>query len=158
GALPSVAATTPPDPGPPPAPSSQPSTSPLFTQAEQQTPAAPASSQATEFHSVLRPFAAGAFATGIAQSHANIGPMAALALPDGPVPASGGRGRNQLFRLGPGGGPAGAPLATLPEPVYNLALDGSGRLWAATGGGPLLRLDPQTGAVLAQYGDGLTQE
>src|SRR5262249_9691180 len=51
----------------------------------------------------------------------------------------------------------GAPLATLPQPIYALAFDSSGRLWATTGGGPLLQLDPSTGAVLAQYGDGLTQ-
>src|SRR5207249_2859500 len=31
-----------------------------------------------------------------------------------------------------------------------------GRLWATTGGGPLLELDPFTGAVLNAYGDGLT--
>ncbi len=55
------------------------------------------------------------------------------------------------------GGPVGAPLATLPFPVYDLAVDGAGHLWATTGGGPLLRLDAQTGAILGRFGDGLTQ-
>src|SRR6516165_10733021 len=47
------------------------------------------------------------------------------------------------------GGQAGTPLATLPEPIYDMALDASGHIWATTGGGPLVELDPQTGAVLA---------
>ena len=31
-----------------------------------------------------------------------------------------------------------------------------GRLWATTGGGPLLQLDPDTGSILAEHGDGIT--
>src|SRR5262249_52993217 len=46
---------------------------------------------------------------------------------------------------------------TLPFPIYDLAFDARGGLWAATGGGPLLELDPSTGVLLGQYGDGLTQ-
>src|SRR5439155_25940949 len=42
-------------------------------------------------------------------------------------------------------------------PIYGRALDAAGNLWATTGGGPLLQLDPATGAILGQYGDGLTQ-
>ena len=83
--------------------------------------------------------------------------MAIVALPDGSILASGGPGRNQLFRFSREGGAAGTPLATLAEPIYDLALDGQGRLWATTGGGPLLRLDPTTGAILGQFGDAMTQ-
>jgi hypothetical protein len=54
------------------------------------------------------------------------------------------------------GGVAGS-IATLTIPVFDLAFDTEGRLWAATGGGPLLQLDPITGAVLASFGDGITQ-
>ncbi|MBL8480671.1 MAG: putative Ig domain-containing protein, partial [Rhodocyclaceae bacterium] len=46
----------------------------------------------------------------------------------------------------------------LPYPIYDLALDASGDfIWAATGGGPLLKLDAATGAIVERYGDGLTQ-
>ena len=38
-----------------------------------------------------------------------------------------------------------------------MAFDAAGNLWATTGGGPLLQLDPQTGAILGQFGDSLTQ-
>src|SRR5438874_6113486 len=38
-----------------------------------------------------------------------------------------------------------------------MALSPSGALWATTGGGPLLNLDPATGRILGQFGDGLTQ-
>ena len=44
----------------------------------------------------------------------------------------------------------------MPYPIFNLAFDADGRLWATTGGGPLLELDPDTGAILGQYGDGIT--
>lgn len=37
-----------------------------------------------------------------------------------------------------------------------LAFDGEGRLWATTGGGPLLQLDPDTGRIVKQWGDGIT--
>ena len=53
-------------------------------------------------------------------------------------------------------GPAGAPLATLPYQIFALAFDSQGHLWAATGGGPLLQLDPTTGAIVNQFGDGVT--
>src|SRR3546814_18590453 len=51
---------------------------------------------------------------------------------------------------------AGTPLAQLEEPVFNMAFDREGRLWATTGGGALLLLDPATGAVLDRFGDGVT--
>src|SRR5262249_47043595 len=86
-----------------------------------------------------------------------IGPVAIAELADGSVLASGGPGRNQLFHFGPSGGVAGMPLATLPFPIYDLALDRDGHLWASTGGGPLLQIDPVPGEILAQFGDGITQ-
>ncbi len=46
-------------------------------------------------------------------------------------------------------------MAVLNEPIYNLAFDAQGRLWATTGGGPLLQLDPESGQVLASYGDAI---
>src|SRR3546814_12900781 len=36
-----------------------------------------------------------------------------------------------------------------------MAIDKEGRLWATTGGGALLRLDPDTGAILDSFGDGI---
>ncbi len=83
--------------------------------------------------------------------------MAIVELTDGSILASGGAGRNQLFHLPREGGTAGTPLATLNYPIFALALDSEGRLWAATGGGPLLRLDPVSGAILGQFGDSITQ-
>ena len=68
--------------------------------------------------------------------------MAIAARADGSVLASGGAGRNQLFAFGLEGGEAGNSLANLPYPVFDLAFDAAGRLWATTGGGPLLQLDP----------------
>ncbi|MEL6109582.1 MAG: putative Ig domain-containing protein, partial [Planctomycetota bacterium] len=46
--------------------------------------------------------------------------------------------------------------AELDHPIFNLAFDGDGRLWATTGGGPLLELDPFDGSILAEHGEGLT--
>ena len=54
------------------------------------------------------------------------------------------------------GGSAAAPLVSLPYPVFSMAFDASGSLWAVTGGGPLLQLDPETGQTLNQFGEGLT--
>ncbi len=159
GALPSVPQETPPDvpPAPPPQNNTPPTPNALFTQAQQGIPSALPATQKPEFTKVLQPFAGGAFATGIAQSHANIGPVAIGVRPDGSVLVSGGPGRNQLFLLPVSGGAVGAPLATLPFPIYDFAFTGTGNLWATTGGGPLLQLDPNTGAILGQYGDSLTQ-
>src|SRR6202030_1461557 len=70
---------------------------------------------------------------------------------------SGGPARDQLFSYTAEGGQAGTPLATEPFPLYDMALDAAGNLWATTGGGTPLELNPQTGAIIGQYGDGLTQ-
>src|SRR5262249_48028019 len=80
GALPTVPAPTPVALGTPPAPSPQPSTNPLFVQAQQGIPSSSPSAHASEFQSVLSPFTAQPFATGFVQSHANIGPMGIVVL------------------------------------------------------------------------------
>ncbi|MAE63850.1 MAG: hypothetical protein CMJ18_06215, partial [Phycisphaeraceae bacterium] len=51
----------------------------------------------------------------------------------------------------------GGPVVTLGLPVFDLARAADGAIWAATGGGPLLRLDPDSFAIVEQFGDGLTQ-
>ncbi len=157
GTLPSVPETTVPDLGPPAPPSSAPASNPLFVEAERGIAAAAPISRQSEFQSVLRPFTVQSFATEIPQSHAGIGPMAIVVFPDRSVLASGGPTRGQLFRFTPEGGAAGAPFADLPYPIFDMALDQTGKLWATTGGGPLLQLDPTSGAILSQFGDGLTQ-
>ena len=147
--------TTPPNFGIAPQPSPEPSTSPIFLQAEQEIPAAEPVSRLSEFDQVLRPFVARAFATGIASSHAGIGPMAIVEAPDGSILVSGGPRRSTLYRFTPEGGPA-VVWTELEYPVFNLAFDAQDNLWATTGGGPLLQLDPESGSVRAAYGDGLT--
>ena len=158
GALPTVASSSPdddPPPAPPPPQVLPPN--PLFVLAQQGVPSAPPATKPGEYQTVLRPFTVNAFATGIGESRAGIGPMAIVELPDGSFLASGGSGRNQLFHLTREGGTAGNPLATLSQPIFALAMDSLGRLWAATGGGPLLQLDPSSGAILGQFGDSVTQ-
>ena len=158
GALPAVGGSSTndePPPAPPPPQLLPPR--PLFVAAQQGIPAAPPATKPAEFQSVLRPFAVNAFATGIGGSRAGIGPTALAELPDGTFLAAGGAGRNQIFHLPREGGAAGTPLAALPYPIYALALDQQGRLWATTGGGPLLRLDPASGTILGQFGDAITQ-
>ena len=159
GSTPTVSQTpinVPPPPTTPP-PNTPPTPNALFVQAQQGIPSSQPTSNQSEFTSVLQPFQGEAFATGIAQSHANIGPMALVVLADGSVLVSGGAGRNELYHLSPEGGAVGAPLATEPFPIFDMALDAEGNLWAATGGGPLLEIDPATGAILGQFGNGLTQ-
>src|SRR5262249_14794200 len=105
GGLPTVSNTTP-DLGTPPLPGAQPSTNPLFTQAQQGIPSTVPATHASECKSVLAPFAAQSFATGIGQSQPTIGPVALLVLADGSLLASGGRARNQLFPFTAEGGEA----------------------------------------------------
>ncbi len=155
GAPPSVGETTPPNFGIPPAPTPEPSANPLFVVAEQQVPASRAAQHPSEFDQVLQPFVARAFATGFDESLAGIGPMAVTQAPDDVILVSGGVARNEIYRFGPEGGIADSTWVTLEDPVYNLAFDLQGRLWATTGGGALLQLSPETGDVLARYGDGL---
>ncbi|MCU0915393.1 MAG: tandem-95 repeat protein [Planctomycetes bacterium] len=155
GALPTVTGTTPPNFGQAPEPVPEPSTNPLFTQ-WQNVPSQKPLTRPSEFDIVFRPFVAQAFATGIGQSHGHIGPMALVELADGSVLVSGGSNRGVIYKFGKDGGTAGTPWAQLDHPVFNLALDADGRLWATTGGGPLLQLDADSGAVVNSFGDGIT--
>jgi len=100
----------------------------LFQEALQGIPSQPPASRLAEFQSVVRPFTAQAFATGIPASGAGIGPLAIEVLSDGSVLASGGPTRGQLFHFPADGGQAGSPLADLPYPIFDLQQDPSGRL------------------------------
>ncbi|MCB1493559.1 MAG: putative Ig domain-containing protein, partial [Rhodobiaceae bacterium] len=51
---------------------------------------------------------------------------------------------------------ADEPFARLADPVFDMVVDGNGRLWATTGG-QLVELDAATGRLLGSYGAGLTQ-
>ncbi|HND23400.1 MAG TPA: putative Ig domain-containing protein, partial [Rhodocyclaceae bacterium] len=155
GGLPSFGETTQ-DLPPPPAPATPP-TNPLFIEAQSQTPAATPLSKLPEFTEVERPFTAQAFATDFVSSGAGVGALAMLELPDGSVLASGGPNRGWLYRIPHDGGKALTPFVELDDPIYDLALDDNGQLWATTGGNDLLKLDLATGAVLARYGTGITQ-
>ncbi|MBL8533517.1 MAG: putative Ig domain-containing protein, partial [Betaproteobacteria bacterium] len=156
GALPTVQGTTPPNFGVAPTPAPEPSTNPLFTAAEAGIPSADPLTRVSEFDTVLRPFAAQSFVTGIVGSHGNIGPMAIAETADGSFLVSGGANRGDIYRVSNEGGAAGLPWASLDDPVFNLAFDSQGRLWATTGGGALLQLDADTGEVVGRYGDGIT--
>ncbi len=76
--------------------------------------------------------------------------------PDGQsVYISGGAGRNELYRFDIQTGEPTALAAGL-APIYELAFDAAGQLWASTGGEGLLQLDPATGAVLDSIGAGIS--
>ncbi len=110
----------------------------------------------SSFNVILEPFSAQAFAWSVPGSGASIGPLGIAFYPDGErVLVSGGAGRNALYRFSLTGGEASTVLATLDVPVYDMGFDENGYLWATTGGGPLVQLDPGTGEILARYGDGV---
>ncbi len=142
---------------PAPEPNPTPSTNPLFVSAGADIPSEGSASRPSEFASVLSPFYATSFATDFEESHADIGPMGIAVREDGSVYATGGPGRNQLFLFPPEGGVADAPIAELAHPLFDIELADDGTLWAATGGGPLLQIDPNNGVILGQFGDGITQ-
>ncbi|MGV2388642.1 MAG UNVERIFIED_CONTAM: hypothetical protein LVR29_11025 [Microcystis novacekii LVE1205-3] len=112
GTLPNFDRTSSPDLGKPPSPTPQPSTNPLFTEAEKLIPSLVPTSRQSEFESILQPFTSQAFVTGIRQSHGNIGPMAIAVKPDGSALISGGSGRNEIYLIPPEGlaGNAGGNL------------------------------------------------
>lgn len=144
---------------PAPAPSSNTSPNALFREAERAIPAIAPTTAQSEFDRVLRPFTAQSFATGIGEPQTNpaeISAMAIATLPDGSVLLSGGANRGSLYRVPAAGGAVGNPVATLNHPIFDLAVDQNGSIWAATGGGPLLQLNAQ-GQIVKQYGDGITQ-
>jgi hypothetical protein len=155
GGTPQVGRTTQ-DIAPAPAPSNAQSTNELFVKAQQNLPG-PVSSRPSLFQTVLAPFAGEAFGTGVTQSFSGIGPLALLQRPDGKFIVSGGGNRGALYLFDATGGKALAPAVQLDSPVYDLAYDAAGGLWATSGGGQLLELDPQTLEIINRYGDSITQ-
>lgn len=85
------------------------------------------------------------------------GPLAIVEMPDGSTIISGGPNRGWLYRIAHDGGRALQPFVELDEPIFDLALDEQGQLWATTGGGALLRLNADSGEILARFGTGITQ-
>ncbi|WP_372897880.1 CARDB domain-containing protein, partial [Stieleria sp.] len=139
---------------PAPKPVETPSTNELFLAAQS---AVPSAGNTSEFGTVLNPFAARRFASGIPTSEAGIGPMAIAAREDGTTLISGGLGRNFLYEVSIEGGSVGNAIAELSHPIFDLEFAPSGGLWATTGGGPLLLLNAETGAVEREFGEGITQ-
>ena len=161
GAPPNLGPTSDVDPsvpnlGTPPEPSVTPSTNPLFVSASAGIPNIRLTARPSDFTNVITPFVDSSFATGFPESHGDIGPMALVELPDGSFLVSGGTNRSNLYLFDPVGGVIDTPWAQLNDPIFNLAIDGDGHLWATTGGGALLKLDGQSGQVLGRFGVGLT--
>ncbi|MCP4967960.1 MAG: hypothetical protein GY926_22335, partial [bacterium] len=159
GAPATVDSTTPPNFGRPPVPTPEPSSNALFDIAEELVPSADPLSSPSEFDSVLRPFVAQSFATNVPASNGGIAPMALLELSDGNFLVSGGLNRGTLYKFDQQGGSAEDPTAlftALDVPVFNLAEDSDGNIWATTGGGALLKLDAATGGIIGEYGEGIT--
>ncbi|MCA9261626.1 MAG: hypothetical protein KDA61_20555, partial [Planctomycetales bacterium] len=126
----------------------------LFEEAAFGIPSRTSTSQPSAFTRVIRPLAAERFATIPGESGADIGALALAVGPAGRIYASGGPGRNLLYRFD-AGSVEPVKLASGLPPIYDLVFDASGQLWASTGGEGLLQLDPNTGAVLARIGAGI---
>ena len=157
GTIPSVGQTSEPTPTPAPPPTIDRTTNPIFTKAQQEIPNSLLITNPSEFSKVLRPFKASAFATGIPGSHGNISAMAILELPDNSFLISGRCDRGNLYKLDRIGVNVSSALIDLPVPIFEMALDENGTIWATTGGGALLQLNSETGEIINQYGDGITQ-
>ncbi|MBN2450718.1 MAG: putative Ig domain-containing protein, partial [Lentisphaeria bacterium] len=139
------------------APPTVPATNPLFLEVADQVPMNLGALRRPAFATVYEPFFGTAFAWDFEPSGGGISPLGIAFHPDGTrIYVSGGRGRNELHVFGRAGGAATTPLAVLEEPLYDMLFDADGMLWASTGGGPLLQLDPETGAVLGSYGSRIT--
>jgi len=156
GAIPQAASTEA-EPLPSAEPPVDPATNPLFLQAANQVPQDLGTWRRPAFATVVEPFVASAFAWGFDPSGGGIGPLGIAFHPDGQrVYISAGNGRKALYVFGTGGGQAGTPLADFDEPLYDLLFDADGMLWATTGGGPLLQIDPETGLIVARFGNRVT--
>ena len=144
-------------PIPPAEPSTQPVTNSLFIQAQNMIPAVQSITHRSSFDIVYEPFTASGFAWDVDESGAGIGPLGMAFAPDGEtILISGGEGRNSIYRFNLTGGSAITPLSMLDVPIYDMVFDATGRLWVSTGGGPLVQLDPDSGEIIARYGDGVT--
>ena len=128
----------------------------MFTQAQQGIPSRHSDHARVRIHvACWRRSRAQAFVTGIGQSEGSA--SARWRWPRSPTAASSSAAARRATSCSTSPKPAApcpTPLASeLQFPIYNLAFDAQGRLWATTGGGPLLQLDPATGAVLDAFGD-----
>ncbi|WP_415233615.1 putative Ig domain-containing protein, partial [Pseudorhodobacter sp.] len=129
----------------------------LFLQAQNGIAATISALRAGVFANSIAPFGFEAFVEDLPGSQGGIGALALLGLADGSVLFSGGPDRGWLYRVAKDGTGAEQPLARLGTPIYGLAQDGAGRIWATSGGGALLELDLTSGDIIGQYGDGITQ-
>ena len=130
-------------------------TNPIFTEAQQHLLGSLSTNKPSDFQQVIRPFTTTNLVKNIAQSGAGIGALAILPLADGTLLASGGANRGELYSIDKLGNKR--LINTLSTPIFDLAQDPNGTLWATTGGGALIQLDVQTGQIVKQYGDGITQ-
>ncbi len=130
-------------------------TNPIFTEAQQQLLASVNTTKPSEFLQVIRPFTSSTFVKNIATSEAGIGALAILSLADGTLLASGGANRGDLYAIDKLDNKR--LINTLSEPIFDLAQDANGTIWATTGGGALIQIDPQTGQIVKRFGDGITQ-
>ena len=131
-------------------------TNPVFIEALAATRTRNSSLNPPEWQTVVRPFTAESFAAGIPASGAALSALGIVQVADDEFLVSGGEGRNELYRV-VGSGSLGELIAAVDDPIYDMAVDVTGGLWATTGGGPLLQLDPATGQILQAFGDGITQ-
>ncbi|MCA9169348.1 MAG: hypothetical protein KDB23_16860, partial [Planctomycetales bacterium] len=129
----------------------------LFLTAKQGTPARLSTSLPPAFDSVLEPFTIAAFLQGMQQSGpSGVGALGLAFAPDSDwVYVSGGAGRNEIYRVDRTGGNADQPWVTLDVPIYDMAFDNDGRLWATTGGEGLVQLDPESGQVVRTIATGM---
>ncbi|MDN5787881.1 CARDB domain-containing protein, partial [Pseudorhodobacter sp.] len=129
----------------------------LFIQAQKGVAASISVLRAGEFANSIAPFGFESLVEDLPGSQGGIGALALLGLADGSVLFSGGPDRGWLYRVAKDGTGADEPLARLGTPIFSLAQDGAGRIWATSGGGELLELDPASGDIIGRYGDGITQ-
>ncbi|MDX1785889.1 MAG: CARDB domain-containing protein, partial [Roseovarius sp.] len=129
----------------------------LFVQALEGVPATISPLRPGMFATAVAPFAFEAFVGSLPGSQGGIGALAVLGLEDGSVLYSGGPDRAWLYRVDAEGAGGAEPLSRLGLPIYDLSQAPDGRLWATSGGGALLELDADTGEIIGQYGDGITQ-
>nr|WP_322865701.1 CARDB domain-containing protein [Aquicoccus sp. G2-2]MEA1112959.1 CARDB domain-containing protein [Aquicoccus sp. G2-2] len=129
----------------------------LFIAALDAVPSAASAARPSVYSQVIAPFSLEAFAGYEAGGQGAVGVLAVAELADGAVLYSGGPDRAWLYKVDDTGAGSGQPLARLDAPIYDLAQAPDGRLWATTGGGALLELDPETGAILNRYGAAIGQ-
>ena len=152
-----VQGTTGETPLPPATPPAELPANALFLQALSGIPAEAAPTRPPAFADALAPFTLQGLVSGLDTGQGGVGVLALVGLPDGSLLFSGGQSRGALFRIAPDGAFDPQPFALLADPVFDMALAPDGRLWATTGGGALLELDPGSGQVLGRFGDGITQ-